>query len=317
MKLPIVAHLTIILTVGTFLAPSATLQAKSWLVEPKGQQEIIPKNVTPDRKQLDQARELLAQKKPAKACKLLEKWLKKFPESSLRAEATYYTAQSFKRRGKLYKAFEKYENIAKDFADSEYFHKALENQFEIAQKYLNGKKRRVLGIFKISADDVGIKIMEDIPARWPSSLLAQRSLINLGDYYLQKRKYSDAAYTYEQLIVSYPYSEFLRKARLQAAKAYFASFNGSAFDPAPLVEAKERLLEYRHLYGTNASNSEVQDMLEKIEQMQAHRQYQIGRFYERTGKKDSASLSYEHLLKIWPNCKWALDARKRLEKLGK
>ena len=317
MKLRIIAHLAIILAAGTILCPPATLQAKRWLLEPQGEQEIILKKLSPDRQELDKARELLVRGKASKASKMLEKWLKKFPESSLRAEATYYTAQCLEQRGKLYKAFGKYETIAKDFADSEYFHKTLEAQFEIAQKYLNGRKRRVLGIFKVSADDVGVKILEDIPARWPSSLLAQRSLIRLGDYYLLKRKYDDAVYTYEQLIVSYPASRFLRQARLQAAKAYLAKFNGAPFDPAPLVEAKERLLEYQRLYGTNPTESEVPDMLAKIDEMLARRQYEIGRFYERTGKKDSAKLSYQHLLKTWPGSKWAADARERLKEFGK
>ena len=117
--------------------------------------------------------------------------------------------------------------------------------------------------------------------------------------------------------MSYPSSGFLRQARLRAAKAYLGKFNGTAFDPAPLVEAKERLLEYQRLYGANPQGSEVQAMLAKINEMQARRQYEIGRFYERTGKKDSAKLSYKRLLKTWPDGKWAANARKRLKKLGK
>ena len=289
------------------------LQAKQWLLEPEGQREIKATKITPDRQELDQVHRLLVKGKAAKANKMLGKWFKKFPDSTLRAEAMYYTGQSLEGSGRLYKAFEKYEKLLQEFGDTKYFYKALEAQFGIAGQFLNGRKRRVLGILKISADDVGLKILERIPERWPSSLLAQRSLMRLGDYYLQKKQYDDAVYAYDQLIVSYASSVFIREARLQVAKAYLGKFNGSAFDPAPLIEAQERLLEYQGLYGKSKQTNEVQLMLAKIDQLQAKREYDIGRFYQRTGKKDSARMSFERVVRRWPNSKWAAKARAKLK----
>ena len=317
MKFPIAAHLAIVVAVGAVVCCPSPLQAKRWLLGPEGEQEIKAGKVSPDRQELDEAHRVLVQGKAGKAYKKLGKWDRKFPESPLRAEAMYYTARSLEELGKLYKAFEKYEKLVQQFEDTEYFHKALQAQFGIARRYLSGTKRPVLGIFKVSADDVGIKILERIPERWPSSPLAERSLLLLGDYYLQKKKYDDAVYAYDQIIVSYSRGIFLREARLQAAKACLGKFNGSDFDPAPLVEAKERLLEYQRFYGPNAQRDEVQAMLAKIEELQARREYEIGSFYQRTGKKASASVSFERVIRSWPNTKWAAKARGKLKKLGK
>ena len=317
MKLRIAAHLGIASAVGLIVCWPGPLQAKQWLLGPQGEQEVKAGKISPDRQELDEVRRLLVQGKAGKAHKMLGKWFKTFPDSALNAEAMYYAGQSLEGLGKLYKAFEKYEELLQEFGDTEYFHKALEAQFGIAREYLNGRKRRVLGIFKIPADDVGVKILERIPERQPSSLLAERSLILLGDHYLAKKKYDEAVYAYDQLIVSYSSSAFIREARLQAAKAYLGKFNGAGFDPAPLVEAKERLLEYQALYGPNAQSSEVQAMLAKIEELQARRAYEIGQFYQRTGKKDSARVSFEGVIRRWPNTKWASKAQSKLKKLGK
>ncbi len=311
-KLRIRAYFGIVVALGMILCRPGPLQAKQWLIEPEGQREIKAVKISPDRQELDEVRRLLVRGKAGKANKMLGKWFKKFPDSALRAEAMYYTGQSLEGLGKLYKAFEKYEKLVEEFGDTKYFHKALEAQFGIAGQYLNGRKRRVLGIFKISADDVGLKILERIPERWPSSLLAERSLMRLGDYYLQKKQYDDAVYAYDQLIVSYSSSVFVREARLQVAKAYLSKFNGSAFDAAPLIEAKERLLEYQGLYGRSKQSSEVQLMLAKIEELQAQREYDIGRFYQRTGKKASARMSFERVVRRWPNSTWAARARGKL-----
>ena len=317
MKLRIAAHLGIVAAVGVIVCWPGPLQAKQWLLKPEGEQEIQAGRISPDRQQLDEAHRLLVQGKAGKAHKMLGKWFRTFPDSALNAEAMYYTGQSLEALGKLYKAFEKYEKLLQEFGDTEYFHKALEAQFGIAREYLNGRKRRVLGILKIPADDVGVKILERIPERRPSSLLAERSLMLLGDYYLAKKKYDEAVYAYDQLIVSYSSSAFIREARLQAAKAYLGKFNGAGFDPAPLVEAKERLLEYQALYGANAQSSEVEPMLAKIEELQASRVYEIGRFYQRTGKKDSARVTFERVIRGWPNTEWAAKAQNKLKKLGR
>ncbi len=117
--------------------------------------------------------------------------------------------------------------------------------------------------------------------------------------------------------MSYSSSVFIREARLQAAKAYLGKFNGPAFDPAPLVEAKERLLEYQALYGGEAQSGEVEPMLAKINDLQAQREYQIGCFYERTGKEDSARVSFERIIRRWPNSKWAGKAQSKLKEFGK
>ncbi len=317
MKLRIAAHLGIVSAVGVIVCCPGPLQAKQWLLKPEGEQEIKAGRISPDRQELDEAHRVLVQGKAGKAHKMLGKWFKTFPDSALNAEAMYYTGQSLESLGKLYKAFEKYEKLLQEFEDTEYFQKALEAQFGIAREYLNGRKRRVLGIFKIPADDVGVKILERIPERWPGSLLADRSLMLLGDYYLAKKKYDEAVYAYDQLIVSYSSSAFIREARLQAAKAYLGNFKGSAFDPAPLIEAKERLLEYQALYGPNAQSSEVQAMLAKIEELQARRAYEIGQFYQRTGKKDSARVSFEGVIRRCPITICASKAQSKLKKLGK
>ena len=247
MNLRVAVHFGIASAVGLIVCWAGPLQAKQWLLSPQGEQEVKADEISPDRQELDGARRLLIQGKAGKARKMLGKWIKKFANSPLRSEAMYYTGQSLEEQTKLYKAFDKYEELVKEFGNTEYFYKALEAEFGIAQQYLNGKKRSILGIFRVSADDVGVKILERIAERWPGSNLAERSLMLLGDYYLRQKQYDAAVFSYMQLIESYSSSVFVREARLQAAKAELGKFKGSAFDPVPLVEAKERLLEYRGL----------------------------------------------------------------------
>ena len=316
MKIYITAHSVLVSTLFAILCCPGTLQAKEWLLEPEGEREITPAQLSPDRQKLDHAQQLLISGQPAKASKLIRKWLKKFPDSPHRAEALYYAGQSLESLGRLYQAFEEYEDLLERHADSEYSRLALQSEFDIARKFLSGSKRRVLGIFKVSADDIGIHILERLPERWPRSVLAERALMALGDYYMRKQQYPEAADFYKQLIASYSSSAFIRQARLQSAKAYMNMFNGVAFDPVPLIEARERLLEYQALYQGGEHDSEIKTMLERIDSLQAERNYQIGRFYQRTGKKPSARFYFQHVVQRWPSSKWAPKAQSRLNKLG-
>ena len=315
-KMYITAKSVLVGTLFAILCWPGSLQAKEWLLEPEGEREITPAQLSPDRQKLDQAQQVLIGGQPGKASKLIRKWLKKFPDSPHRAEALYYAGQSYETLGRLYQAFERYEDLLERYADSKYSRLALQAEFAIAQQFLSGTKRPVLGIFKVSADDVGIHILERLPERWPRSVLAERALMALGDYYLRKKQYPEAADFYNQLINSYSSSAFVRRARLQSAKAYMNMFNGVAFDPVPLIEARERLLEYQQLYRGGEEAGEIKAMLERIDTLQAERNYQIGRFYQRTGKKPAARFYYQHVVQRWPSSKWAAKARSRLGKLG-
>ena len=138
----------------------------------------------------------------------------------------------------------------------------------------------------------------------------------MGDYYLRKKSYMEAADTYNLLIAEYPSSVYIRQARMRAARAYMNMFEGVSKDPVPLIEARERLLEYRQLYQGDSQSSEIEAMLAKIDELQAERDYQIGRFYERTGKKHAGRFYYEQVIERWPRSKWANKAQNKLGKLG-
>jgi outer membrane protein assembly factor BamD (BamD/ComL family) len=272
--------------------------------------------VGPDREKLDQAEQVLIEGREGKASKLLNKWLKKFPHSPYRAEALYYAGQSLEQQGKLYKAFERYEQLLEGYNNSEFFRPGLEAEFGIAERFLSGTKRMALGIFRVSGDDVGINIIEKLQERRPGSVLAEKGLMLLGDYYLRKKLYPEAADAYNLLIIEYPSSIYVRQARLRAARAYMNMFEGVSKDPVPLIEAHERLLEYRQLYQGDEQSNEIEAMLAKVEDLQAERDYQTGRFYERTGKKGAGRFYYEQVIERWGRSKWATKAQKRLGKLG-
>ncbi len=298
------------------LCPASSLMAKQWILDPQTDKETPVADASPERQELDHAKSSLVQNKPAEARKLLGKWLKKYPRSPLRSEADYYVARSFERQGEFYEAFKQYEKLVEDYTDVQYLYKALETEFAIAKRFLGGTKRRALGFFWVSADDVGIKILQDIPGRWPGSALAEQSLMTLGDYYLARGEHREAVSYYDQLITIYPSSTLVRSARLLAASAYLKIFKGPKFDPAPLVEARERLFEYRRLYGHEAQATEIRTMLEEIDNHQAENEYEIARFYQRTGKKKAARYHYRQLLQRWPESKLASAAQRRLNGLG-
>ena len=290
--------------------------AKEWLLEPEGEREIGSAEVGPEREKLDEAQQVLIEGRAGKATKLLNKWLKKYPDSAHRGEALYYAGQSLERQGKLYKAFERYEELLNEFPNSRFFQPGLEAEFGIAEKYLTGTKRRVLGIFKVSAADVAIDIIEKLQERRPGSALAEKGWMLLGDYYLREKKYAEAGESYDFLITKYPSSVYVRQGRLRAAQAYRSMFEGVSKDPVPLIEARERLLEYRQLYRGDQNSSEIEAMLAEIDNLQAERDYETGKFYQRTGKKRAGRFYYEQVIDRWPGSKWASKAQNKLAKLG-
>lgn len=80
----------------------------------------------------------------------------------------------------------------------------LDKQYAIADRYLNGYKRRVLGIPLLYADDEAIEMLFRIQQRSPGSQLAERSLLRTADYFFKDKQWDLAADVYGVYMKSYP-----------------------------------------------------------------------------------------------------------------
>ncbi len=280
-----------------------------------------PRPGTPEG-ELEMARSILARAESKrdlrKARKLLEKWVRTYYDSPHYPEALFYFADAQFQLGNFMKAYELLERLLDDYGTTELADRALRTEIVIAEVFLSGRWRKVWGgMIRLPADEEALDILERIATnRAPGTPYAEQAIKIKADYYYAKGEFLDAEQEYARLAREFPRSRYVKLALLRSAQSAFASFHGVKFDDGALIEAEERFEQFRRKYPKAAEEENVPLLLEQIRNSRAHKEFTIGKYYERTKHPRAAAFYYRNVIEFWPDTTWAVMAEGRLGRLG-
>jgi len=189
-------------------------------------------------------------------------------------------------------------------------------EFVIAETYLAGTKRKVIGLRLLSGEDLALQILDEISVDYPESELAELAIKTKADYLFRKGNHSLAELEYSRLVREYPRSRYHPFCFRRSAEAALAAFQGVEYDEAALIEAEERYGDYRGAYPDAAQREGVDLVLDGIRDARAEKELSIGQYYERTDHVRSAIFHYSLVRERWPDTLAANKATSRLELLG-
>lgn len=264
---------------------------------------------------LDRAEELLAHNQYNLAKKIALRWVLDHKDSPLRDRGLYLVAEAFFQYGDRIKSFYYLDELMDEYPESSYFYRALEKQYEIADAYLRGYKRRFMLIPLFSAEDEAIEMLYRIQQRSPGSPLAEKALLRTADYYYSSGDYELAADAYAAYARNYPRSPALPQTRLRQAFSAYAQFRGLRFDPTELVNARAQLVDLIQAYPDLAARDNLPAIIARIDQTLAEKIYVTAEYYRRTSQPKGAVWNYRYLIESYPDEPAADLARKRLEKM--
>ena len=193
---------------------------------------------------------------------------------------------------------------------------ALRLEFVVAEVYLAGAKRKLLGLRLLSGTDVAYQILDEIATDYPDSEYAELAIKTKADHLFREGEHDFAELEYGRLVREHPRSRYHEFALARSAEAAMASFRGVEYDEAALIEAQDRFEEYRLRYPTSAQRDRVDTILDSIREMRAGKDFRVGRYYERTEHLASAVWYYERVRQDWPDTIAQTRATERLERLG-
>jgi outer membrane assembly lipoprotein YfiO len=264
---------------------------------------------------LDRAEQLLGHHQYNAAKKIALNWVLEHKESPLRDRGLFLVAEAFFQYGDRIKSFYYLDELMDEYPESPLFYRALEKQYQIADDYLNGYKRRFLLIPLFSAEDEAIEMLYRIQQRSPGSPLAEKSLLRTADYYYSIGDYELAADAYAAYGRNYPRSPVLPQTKLRQAFSAYAQFRGLRFDPTELVNARSQLVDMIQSYPDLAARDNLPTIIARIDQTLADKIYVTAEFYRRTNQLKGAVWNYRYLIGTFPNEPAAENARKRLAKM--
>lgn len=264
---------------------------------------------------LDKVEQFLAGHQAMPAKRLVLAWLRSHNESPIRDRGLYLLGQANFLYGDRLQSFYNFDELLDYYPDSAYFYQALQRQFDIADAYLNGYKRRFMMIPMFEAKEEAIEMLFRIQQRSPGSPLAERALLRTADFYYADQDFDLAADAYGAYLRSYPRSPLAARVKLRQAFSSLAQFRGLQFDATSMIDARQQLLELIADHPQLAEEENLKAVVERIDANMAKKLYATADFYRRTSKPGAAAYYYQYVATNFPTTPEAVDAREKLKKL--
>jgi hypothetical protein len=157
---------------------------------------------------LDRVEDMLRAKQSDSARRIMISWLRVNKTSPIRDRGVYLLGQANFQVGNRIMAFYNFDELMDLYPDSQYFYPALQRQYDIADAFLKGYKRKFLGMPILGAETEGTEMLYRIQQRAPGSPLAEKSLLRAADYYYADEQFDIAADAYAIYVRSYPRSPY-------------------------------------------------------------------------------------------------------------
>ena len=288
------------------------------------------------------ARRLFQDKKYAEAEPIFEKIAdnKKNTMQVLEA-ARYYQAECLYKRGKYPAAGDRFVQLLNNFPTAAHGEESRKRLFDIANYWLDetrdememarevreGKRSFVMPtIVQVSFETSkplldmegrAIRLLESVHMTDPRGPLGEKALFYIGSVKFYREEYRDAEHYFTQLFQNYPNGVHAPNALKLSITCHMISQGGPNYDVRRLQEAREMIEMAKRSYpelqqqqGPWLTQHAVQ-----IHNLQAEHDFDMARFYERTGHPGSAHFYYEIVRLRYPGTPQAEKASEKLSVL--
>ena len=290
-----------------------TVSAETWRLE-EGQDWKAVSGEGEDRYLLAVAK--IKQLVDAGKCRAVEQALnglkKEFPDIAGAELDGFIEAEVLYCEGKFTRAARSYDKFLAAFPESGLYEAALERQFSIATAFLAGQKRPVLKVFKMRGYDQGARIMEKIGDRAGDAPIGVKAAVQLAKSYEKRSKFNEAYEQWSLISSKWSTGQIGVEALLGMARCKHAAYKGPKYDSSALISAKSYYENYRLRYPQKAKELDIDERLKQIEEQLAYKQFDIGRYYHRTGGRQSANFYYQMVIDNWPDSVAAKMAKKEM-----
>lgn len=295
-------------------APLIYRPGEGWTYEPVGGGSWVR---TKAKEQLEVAQAAFDGKDYKLARKASQRTVRVWPFSDYAPEAQYLLAQSLEKVHRDEKAFNAYQTLLEKYPNSTNYHNVLQNQFEIANRFLAGQWFKLWGVIPFFPNmDKTVEMYQKIIKNGPYSPIAPQAQMNIGAAREKQSDYTEAVKAYEKAADRYhDQPDVAATALYKAGMAYNRQAKTAEYDQSVAGKAIRTFTYFISLYPEDSRVAEAQEIIASLKTEQARGSLQIARFYEKRGKVDGALVYYNEVLARDRDSKYAEVARERIDAL--
>lgn len=291
-------------------APLIYRPGEGWTYEPVGEGKWTR---TRAKDQLDVAQAAFDKKDYGLALKAARRTVRIWPLSDYAPQAQYLVGRCLEAQGKDEKAFDEYQKLLEKHPKLTNYHEIIQRQYEIANKFFNGKWFRLWGYVPYPSRDRTADMYAKIVKTGPYSDVAPQAQLKIGAVREKQKNYPSAVKAYETAADRYhDRLQVASDATFQAGVAWNKQAQTAEYDQTTAGQAIATFTDFMALFPNDSRIPEAQKRIASLKTEQAHGNFQVARFYEKYHKWRGAMVYYNEVLVQDPNSPYAAEAQKRI-----
>ena len=237
------------------------------------------------------AKTLQNEGKGSKARGIFEDIVHDYPLTDSAAASQYEIGAIYDDENEVDRAFEAYQEFIDNYKGSDLFGEAVKRQFEIATKAMNSKTTRVLGVIPSkAAKSRVIEMFTQVAANAPYSKYAPLALYQVGVLLREGGQDAEAIVAFQEMADRYSDDPKSKEAQLAIIQIRGNRWTRDAKQDRLLLTEGEIFVEKNE---DDPRAEEVRAKIGQLEEKEAEKTFNIGRYYERKGNLRSAALYYQ------------------------
>lgn len=250
------------------------------------------------------------------AIDIYQRALKKYPLAPEASTAQYRVAELLEASGDLSRAFNAYQSLLTRYPDTPNFERAVAAQVTIANKYLQGRPQKFLGVAIGNSAKRAQEMYANILANAPFSKYAPIAQFNLGLAYEKQSVPFEAIKAYQKVLDTYPNSDVCDDALYQIGYVYMRiGLAQQSQDLSSLVQARNTFEDFLIEYPNSEKTPQAKENMTKLGAQESGDVYHIAKFYEFTRDFKASVIYYNDVIRRQPQSKDAELAKARIEEL--
>ena len=251
----------------------------------------------------------------SRAIKIYKRLVKRYPRSSVSAEATYRAAVLTEQEGNLIRAASIYRGLMETYPQTQHFQEAIEAQFRIGEALLAKKKRRVLGVPMGSTLDDAVEIFAAIVRSAPYGRYTARAQFDIGRAREQEGSEDLAIEAYQAVVEKFPNDPLAVDAQYQIGYIWFSAARAGTYDPDAADKARTAFQDFLFRFPKSEKAAQAKENLAMLEHRQTKSSFGIAKYYDKAKDYRAAVLYYNEVIRQQPNSTESEIAKKRIEQL--
>ena len=298
-------------------APLIYKQGEGWTYVPIGSEgtgDVFAKRA---KDQLDIVQTAFKAQDWDKAQSAAKRLVKKWPLSDFAPAAQYYVARTYEEEGKDEKAFKEYQKLLETYPKIDNYQEVLKRQYEIANRYLAGKRFKVFGLIPLYRSmEKTVKMYEKVIKNGPYSEIAGQAQLNIGKANEKQKEFRGAVRAYETAADRYhDRKDLAADALYKAAETYYIQAKTAEYDQGIAKRALETYHDFISLHPTDPRVEESRKKMENLRNEQARGAIKVAEFYEKRKEWNGALIYYNEALVKAPNSMFAETAKQKIEEI--